>query len=177
MRLIRLARLIFGGSFVVGDALMGGSMDRDGARTQRSGSGSLCGMSFFQALWSSPSSTPLSRYTTWNGLFYLAFGLLTYVWPGSLQVVLGAAPFQAREEGLARIVGALVMIIGWFYVRGARTRADSFSLATVVDRALVPLLLVPLVVIGAVDPRIGLPFAILDPLLAIGAYVIWRRSR
>ncbi len=134
-------------------------------------------MSFFSALWSSPPSTPLSRYTTYNGLFYMAFGLTAYAWPGSMQLVLGAAPFQAHEEGFARLVGFTITVVGWFYVMGARTRADSFSLATVVDRAVVPFLLVPLVVTGAVDPHIGLPFAILDPLLAIGAFIIWRRSR
>ena len=48
---------------------------------------------------------------------------------------------------------------------------------TVVDRALVPLFLIPLAVTGAVDPHLALPFAVLDPLLAFGAFLLWRRQR
>lgn len=133
-------------------------------------------MSFVAALLASPPSTPLSRYTAWNGALYLATGALLYAWPGAAQTLFGAAPFSAGEGGLVRVVGFTVMVIGWFYVMGARTRADSFGLATVVDRALVPLFLVPLAVTGAVDPHVVVPFAILDPVLAIGAFVIWRRT-
>jgi len=50
----------------------------------------------------------------------------------------------------------VVVVVGWFYVMGGRTRAHSFCLATVVDRLLIP--------------------AFLDPLLALGAYAIWRRE-
>lgn len=133
-------------------------------------------MSFFPTLLAAPPATPLSRYTAWNGALYLALGAVFYAWPGAANVLFGAAPYEAGEEGLLRVVGVTVMVIGWFYVWGARTRADSFGLATIVDRALIPLLLLPLAVTGAVDPRLVLPFAILDPLLAIGAFVIWRRS-
>jgi len=59
---------------------------------------------------------------------------------------------------------------------GGRTRADSFGLSTVVDRLLVPVVLVPLWLLGTAPPGIVLPFAILDPLLGIGAYLIWRRE-
>lgn len=134
-------------------------------------------MRFFETLMASPPSTPLSRYTAWNGALYVAMGLGLFAWPGQVQLLFRAAPFEAGESGLVRLVGVVLAIIGWFYVMGARTRADSFSLATVVDRAALPLFLVPLAVTGAVDPHIALPFSILDPLLALGAFVIWRRQR
>jgi hypothetical protein len=44
------------------------------------------------------------------------------------------------------------------------------------DRILVPLFIVPLVVAGQVDPMLVLPVAILDPILGIGAFVIWKRQ-
>lgn len=134
-------------------------------------------MSFVAALLAtSPNSTPLARYTAWNGALYLALGAIFYAYPGALQLA-GAAPFAANEEGLVRALGAAVAVIGWLYIFGARTRADSFGLATVVDRLAIPVLLVPLVVLGMVDPFLGVPFAVLDPVLGIGAFVIWSRSR
>ncbi len=45
-----------------------------------------------------------------------------------------------------------------------------------VDRLLVPFLFLPLWVLGLGPPGLFLPFAILDPVLAIGAYVIWRQE-
>ena len=134
-------------------------------------------MSFFQTLMASPPSTPLSRYTALNGAFYMAFGALTYAWPGVVQVVLMGAPFAGREEGMMRLAGFTVAVIGWFYVMGARTRAASFGLATIVDRALVPVFLLPLGLSGAVEPMVVGTFAVLDPLLALGAFIIWRRTR
>src|SRR5687767_6214226 len=104
--------------------------------------------SFLRALLESPAPTTLSRYTEWNGRVYLGFGFIMYVWPGVLQLS-GAAPFQGGEEGMARLLGFTVMVIGWFYIMGARTRADSFSLATIADRMLVPFFLLPLAISGA----------------------------
>lgn len=133
-------------------------------------------MAFFAALLHSPRSTPLSRYIMWNGVLYFIYGALVMVWPGLLQLV-GAAPFRAHEEGLVRVIGFFGVVVGWFYVMGARTRAESFGLATIVDRAIVPVVLVPLALTGAVDPVLALPIAVLDPLLAAGALIIWMRTR
>ena len=45
-----------------------------------------------------------------------------------------------------------------------------------VDRALVPLVLVPLWLTGQVSAGMALPLAILDPLLGFGAYLVWKRQ-
>jgi len=133
-------------------------------------------VSFFQTLWASGPATPLSRYTTWNGLLYVATGALIYVWPEVTQL-LGADDFEAGESGLVRMLGFVMAVIGWLYLVGARTRADSFGLATVVDRLLVPFFLLAPVVAGAVDAGLVVPFAILDPVLGLGALAVWLRSR
>jgi hypothetical protein len=57
---------------------------------------------------------------------------------------------------------------------GGRTGAASFGLATVADRALVPVFLLPLLALGEAPASLVLPFAILDPALALGAFLIWR---
>jgi len=119
--------------------------------------------------------TPLARYTQVNGLLYLALGLLIYAWPGAVAIV-GAGAFEGQESGLFRIIGFAIAVIGWFYVFGARTNRDSFGLATFGDRILVPLFVLPVVFAGEVDPVLVLPVAILDPILGIGAFIIWKRQ-
>lgn len=134
-------------------------------------------MSFFKAMLERPSpQTPLSRFTERCGVLYLALGAGIFAWPQQFQLV-GLPPFQGQEEGLARVVGFAVMVIGWFYLMGGRTGATSFSLATVFDRLLVPLFLVPLGATGQVSWRLVIPFAILDPALALIAFFIWRSTR
>jgi hypothetical protein len=119
--------------------------------------------------------TPLARYTQANGAFYLALGLMVYTWPGMMGLV-GAGPLEGQEPALFRVIGMAIAIIGWFYVMGARTNRDSFGLATFADRILVPFFLLPLVLAGDVDPVLVLPVAILDPILGIGAFAIWKRQ-
>jgi hypothetical protein len=119
-----------------------------------------------------PPHTPLSRYTTWNGILYLLIGALFYAVP---ELVHGNS-FRPGEEGLTRTLGVPLAVIGYFYIMGARTRSDLFGLATVLNRLLVPVLLVPMVLAGKIDASVGLPFSILDPILGTGAYLIWRRQ-
>lgn len=131
----------------------------------------------FQALFAKPAEprTPLARYTYWNGAFYFVFGFTLYAWPGVVRVF-GAAPLHGQEPALLRVVGLAIAIVGWFYAMGARTNVDSFGLATVADRLLVPFLLAPVVIWGGLDLFIALPLGIIDPLLGLGALWIWRRT-
>ena len=126
-----------------------------------------------------PAGSPgaLSRYTLWNGVIYVFVGGALYLVPDVVRQLLFMAPFAGHEEGYFRLLGVTVAIIGWFYVFGARTRADSFALSTVADRIAVPALLLPLYFTGQVPPGPIFAFALLDPLLALGAYLIWRRQR
>ena len=132
---------------------------------------------WIQVLLSTPDRplSPLGRYTQWNGFLYLALGFVIYAWPGVMGLV-GAAPLVGQEPALYRLIGFAIAIIGWLYVFGGRANRESFGLATFVDRILVPLFIVPLVVAGQVDPMLVLPVAILDPILGIGAFVIWKRQ-
>ena len=136
--------------------------------------------SFWSALWAQPPGphSRLSRYTVANGVLYLAIGAALYLLPAS--VLLRAFFLEhlvGYEEGLTRSIGVTLAIIGWFYVMGGRTRTDAFGLATVLDRLLIPVLLVPLWLRGMAALGMVLPFALLDPLMGIGAYVIWRQDR
>ena len=75
------------------------------------------------------------------------------------------------------MIGLTLVVIGWLYLAGGRTDSPEFSAATVVDRLVfVPLVLVPLAVVG-VFPRLLLTLAILDPLLAVGTWLLISRER
>jgi hypothetical protein len=125
-----------------------------------------------------PSSlSAASRYTTLNGFLYLSSGALLLAWPGAVQALFLDPPFVGREESLVRVIGMTVAIIGWFYLFGGRSGARQMVAATIVDRLLlVPAVLVPLALAG-VFPHLMVTFAVLDPALGIGAWVLLRRDR
>lgn len=116
-----------------------------------------------------------SKYTALNSVVYLTAGALLLVWPGATQTVFMEPAFVGHEEGLIRVIGMMIAIIGWFYLFGGRSGARQFIAASVFDRLFVPVVLVPLAIAG-VFPRLLLPVAILDPLLAIGAWVLSSRE-
>lgn len=135
-------------------------------------------MSFFSVLLEKPANLSTeSKYAVMNGCIYLAFGALLIVWPGVVQTIFMDGPFVGHEGALFRVLGMTVGVIGWLYVFGGRSGARQFGPASILDRlVLVPGVLVPLVIAG-VFPHIFAVFAILDPALAIGAWVLHHRGR
>src|SRR5689334_6226835 len=101
---------------------------------------------FFEVLLATPAGGlgPLSRYIVANGWFYLAVGLILLVAPQGGQELAFQAELGGHDAGFVHVIGMTVAIIGFFYVIGGRTGSDSFALATVVDRLLVPFVLIPL---------------------------------
>lgn len=116
-----------------------------------------------------------AKFTVACGLFYLITGALLLAWPGAVQTLFRDPPFAGVEGPLVRVIGLLLTIVGWFYLFGGRTGSRAFVAATVPGRLiLVPLVLVPLAMVG-VFPRLLLTFAVLDPLLAITAWILLSR--
>jgi len=73
-------------------------------------------------------------------------------------------------------MGMTVMVIGWLYLFGGLSGGRRIVAASVLDRVvLVPLVLVPLAIAG-VFPRFLMAFALLDPTLGIGAWLLLSRS-
>ena len=117
-----------------------------------------------------------SKYTAMNGLIYLGFGALVLVWPGMVQNIFRDAAFVGNEAALIRVIGMTVMVIGWLYLFGGLSGGRRIVAASVLDRVvLVPLVLVPLAIAG-VFPHFLLAFALLDPTLGIGAWLLLSRS-
>ena len=134
---------------------------------------------FFKTLLSTPpgEADTLSRYTQANGMFYMALGLGIYAFPALAARGLLIDSLQGIEEGMLSVMGFLLVVVGWFYLMGGRTRAPSFALATVVDRFLIPAFLLPLGFSGALPLAPMVIFSILDPALALGALLIWAAQR
>jgi hypothetical protein len=117
-----------------------------------------------------------SKYTVLNGVIYLGIGALVVIWPGMVQTIFRDAAFVGNEAALIRVVGMTVMVIGWLYLFGGLSGGRRIVAASVLDRvALVPLALVPLAIAG-VFPHFLLAFAVLDPMLGIGAWLLLRQS-
>jgi hypothetical protein len=117
-----------------------------------------------------------SKYTVMNGVIYLGIGALVLIWPGIVQTIFRDASFVGNEAALIRVVGMAVMVIGWLYLFGGLSGGRRIVAASVLDRVvLVPLVLVPLAIAG-VFPHFLLAFAVLDPTLAIGAWLLLSRS-
>jgi hypothetical protein len=113
-----------------------------------------------------------SKYTVLNGAFYICAGGLLIVWPGATQAIFKERAFVGDEAALIRVMGLTVVVIGWLYLFGGRSGARQIIAASVVDRLLfVPAVLVPLAMAGVFPHLLG-TFAILDPALGIGAWMI-----
>ena len=118
-----------------------------------------------------------SRYTAMNGFIYLSAGALLILWPGATQTIFRERAFVGDEAALIRVMGLTVVVIGWLYLFGGRSGARQIVAASVVDRLVfVPAVLLPLAIAGVFPHLLG-TFAILDPALAIGAWVIAREGR
>ena len=119
-----------------------------------------------------PSLSTASKYTVLNGVVYLGCGALLIAWPGVTQTIFMDRAFVGHEEALIRVMGMTVAVIGWLYLFGGRSGGRQVVAASVVDRlVLVPAVLVPLAIAG-VFPHLIITFAILDPLLGIGAWLL-----
>jgi hypothetical protein len=123
-----------------------------------------------------PRLTAASKYTAMNGFIYLVVGILLIVWPSVTQTLFLEPAFVSHEEGLIRVIGLTVVVIGWLYVFGGRSGARQTVAASVIDRLIfVPAVLVPLAMAG-VFPTLLLTFAVLDVLLALGAWIFFART-
>ncbi|MEC7984308.1 MAG: hypothetical protein VX278_04040 [Myxococcota bacterium] len=136
-------------------------------------------MTNFFSQWLHKPNSAKTRLIVFTELCGYAYGFIgaTFFFLPHLQVQMGMLPpYQGQEEGMVRLLGLTLGIIGYFYVFGARTHARSFCLSTVVDRLLVPFLLAFVFLVSDVALMLILPLAVLDPLLAITALFLWYKE-
>jgi hypothetical protein len=134
-------------------------------------------MSITADLWEKPSDlSRASQWTAMNGYIYLSLGALFVIWPAAVQSLFRDDEFAGHEEALFRVIGMTVMVIGWLYLFGGRSGGRQTVAASILDRwILVPVVLVPIAMAG-VFPHALLAFALLDASLALGAWILRRKS-
>jgi hypothetical protein len=121
------------------------------------------------------NSTTASKYTVFNGFVYFGLGVLLILWPGAIQTLLGERPFVGDEQGLMRVIGMAVAIIGYYLLVGGRAGSRQTTAASVIDRlTIVPLVLLPLAITG-VFPRLLVAIVIVDICLAISTWLLLNR--
>ena len=152
---------------VVGELIMDQQFSASGGYT----------MSLIEDLLERPFDQAItSKYAAMNGLIYLGIGILVLIWPGVVQTIFRDEEFVGNEATLIRVMGMTVMVIGWLSLFGGLSGGRRIVAASVLDRiVLVPLVLVPVTIAG-VFPHFMLPFAVLDPTLGIGAWLLLSRS-
>lgn len=118
-----------------------------------------------------------STYTVMNGALYLGTGALFIAWPNLVQMLFRDPAFVGHERALFRVIGLMLVVIGWLYVFGGRSGARQAVASSVIDRLIfVPAVLIPLAIAG-VFPHLFIALAILEPSLAIGAWMLLSRKR
>lgn len=111
-----------------------------------------------------------------NGVGYAVAGFLLIVWPRVVQAIFMERPLVGHEGALFRLIGMTLVVIGWFYLFGGRSGARQIIGASVIDRMVfVPAVLV-LIALAGIFPHVLITFAILDPSLAIVAWVLFSRE-
>mmetsp|Transcript_11463 Transcript_11463/g.18117 ORF Transcript_11463/g.18117 Transcript_11463/m.18117 type:complete len:156 (-) Transcript_11463:196-663(-) len=102
-----------------------------------------------------------------QGVAYTLVGVLFIVLPNTIAENVLMFKVEGTGDGILRAAGAMLTIIGYFYVQGGRTGDRFFIASTTFDRlTIVPLLVL---ILGLLGTPVGLcvTFAILDPLLAL----------
>lgn len=117
-----------------------------------------------------------SRYTTFNGIIYLALGLVLILWPSVVQTLLRDRAFVGDEQGLMRAVGLTILVIGWLYLFGGRSGARQAVAASVVDRLIFVAPVALSLAFAGVFPHLFVAVAILDVSLAVGAWALLSKA-
>lgn len=125
----------------------------------------------------SREQTAVSRFLSLNGVIYAVAGAVLVVWPGSMQGIFGEAAFVGREEGLIRVVGLTVVIIGILYLLGGRGVSRQIIAVSILCRpVLVPATILPIALAG-VFPGLLFTFIVLDMGLSVISLIIYLKLR
>lgn len=110
------------------------------------------------------------------GWLILAEGALMLLAPGVVAAVLHLPPFEGNGQNYFRLAGVLVSGIGMLYVVSGRLNAVGFVFGSLLDRPLVPPLMLALWYFGVVPGTLALVFALQDFASFLWTLVTWRRE-
>ena len=94
-------------------------------------------MPLIAELLATPHELPdASRYTVANGVLYMISGVTFLTAPGAVQAIFADPAFAGHDEASVRVVGLLIVTIGWLVMFGGLSGRRRFVAATVVSRIL-----------------------------------------
>jgi hypothetical protein len=106
------------------------------------------------------------------GVYLVALGAVLFLTPNTLLTVFGVA---STHEPWIRVLGAVVGVLGAYYINAARQQATSFFRATLWGRATILVLFAALVLVRLAPPVLIL-FGAIDVTGALWTLVALRRT-
>ena len=85
-------------------------------------------------------------------------------------------PLSEQAANYLRLVGLLVGGLGMLYIVSGRLNAQGFVFATLLDRPLVPPIMVVLWWLGIIPGTLAMLFALSDGLSSLWTFSAWRRE-
>jgi hypothetical protein len=107
------------------------------------------------------------------GVYILVAGVCLLVAPN---ILLGLLGFPPTTDVWIRVLGAIVGILGFYYIQAGRNELTAFFRATLYGRCALLVLLAGLVILGFAPPLIIL-FGVIDVLGAVWTGVALRGSK
>lgn len=126
-----------------------------------------------------PSFSSTSIYLILQGCTYLLAGLLALFVPNVVPLLL-FFDFKAGQASMMRLVGVVLLVVGYFYIQGGRgstSTAEWIASSAVHDRLLIPFILMPLGILDQDVPlNLCIIFSVLDSVFALTTYLVWRKE-
>jgi len=110
------------------------------------------------------------------GMYLVVIGLLLLFFPKLPMTILNLDTGSEQSLAWIRILGMLVLIYAYYYIRLSRAEVTLFFRLTVHTRALVPVVFAILILAGVLKPILML-FALGDFLGALWTFLMFHRTR
>jgi hypothetical protein len=120
---------------------------------------------------------PSARTVEIFGWIVLAEGLVTAFAPYQVAGILQLGELTSQSAAFMRLVGMLLGGIGMLYILSGRANAQGFVVASLLDRPLVPVVMVIFWLPGWIPGQIALLFGVSDTLSFLWTLRAWRRER
>lgn len=116
----------------------------------------------FQRLLESVNQTRSARTVEYFGWFDLGLGCMILLAPHRVATLLYLPALSVLDAGYLRIVGVLVSLLGMLYVVSGRSNDEGFVVASLLDRPLVPVIMVVLWAKGILPGPVAAAFSVSD---------------
>jgi hypothetical protein len=131
----------------------------------------------FGRLWRAQGQQRSAKTVEAFGWLILLEGAILLLWPQLAVDVLHLPPLTEQGSNYLRLVGVLVSGVGMLYVVSGRTNAQGFVFASLLDRPLVPPLMLVLWWQGILPGSLAAMFAVQDFASFLWTLRAWQAER